>query len=299
VRAKDSGGAVDDSPATYAWVVDLVAPDTTILTTPPNPSSPTGEFTFTSSESGEQIITFECRVDSAAFASCPADYTTEPLGEGSHTFYVRARDAAGNVDATPASYTWVVHVPGLDAGVDAAPADTAVPDTAVILEDAGEPDALPDTSPALPDTSPPRDSADGPGPDAASPDSGRDVPPVSLDARADAPAADAVGLGDAIGDALGGDADAQDTRVIVVVEPPPSDASAAPDLAVLPPDTRPVLPDTAVPVVPSPDAPVVTNNWKVMGSGFCAVNPMRDSAPGLFTFLLVGAFGLLLRRRRR
>jgi len=29
-----------------------------------------------------------------------------------------------------------------------------------------------------------------------------------------------------------------------------------------------------------------------MGSGFCAVNPMRDSAPGLFTFLLVAGFAL-------
>jgi len=28
-----------------------------------------------------------------------------------------------------------------------------------------------------------------------------------------------------------------------------------------------------------------------MGGGFCAVSPMPDSAPGLFTFFLVAAFG--------
>ena len=68
-------------------------------------SSKSATFTFSSSEAGS---TFECSLDGAAFQSCasPKDYTA--LSNGSHTFRVRAKDAAGNVDASPASSTWKV-----------------------------------------------------------------------------------------------------------------------------------------------------------------------------------------------
>jgi hypothetical protein len=87
--------------------VDNTAPNTTIDSNPPavdNDSTPT--FTFSSSESGS---TFECRIDGGSWSSCASPHTVSPaLTEGSHTFDVRATDAAGNTDATPASYTWTV-----------------------------------------------------------------------------------------------------------------------------------------------------------------------------------------------
>jgi hypothetical protein len=48
------------------------------------------------------------RTQVASFASCtsPALYTG--LAAGSHTFDVRATDAAGNVDPSPATYVWNV-----------------------------------------------------------------------------------------------------------------------------------------------------------------------------------------------
>jgi hypothetical protein len=310
VRARDAGGNVDATPASYTWTVDLTPPDTTIVTNPANPTnSPTGDFTFSGTDAGGGAVTFECRIDSGVFAACPAAYTTPALTDGSHTLYVRAVDLAGNPDATPATYTWVVHLLGLDGSVvdtavpDSAVIDTAVIDTAVILADSAVPDTRPDS--AVPDLAivvSPDVRLDSPVADRA-PDLVPDASAVGIpDAEADG------GLGDALADVGGRDAVAKDTQVFPVVDSSPIDTTApnpVPDAEIVV-DTA--VPDAAVPVPPVPDAAVVPgppepsavlNNPKVMGGGFCAVNPMPNSAPGLFTFFLVAAFGLLISRRRR
>ena len=88
-------------------VCDTTPPETTIDTAPASPTNSTSAaFTYSSSETGSS---FECKLDLGTFASCPAagkSYTG--LGEGSHTFEVRATDAAGNTDASPASHTWTI-----------------------------------------------------------------------------------------------------------------------------------------------------------------------------------------------
>jgi hypothetical protein len=105
VRAVNSGVS-DPTPATYTWTIDTTAPETTITTHPANPSgSADVTFEFTSSESGS---TFECKLDSGTFAACTSPKTYTGLGLGSHTFEVRASDAVGHVDATPASFTWQI-----------------------------------------------------------------------------------------------------------------------------------------------------------------------------------------------
>ncbi len=68
VRAIDQAGNVDPNPASFNWVIDTIAPDTVISNAPITPStSDEAAFGFTSDESG---VTFECRLDGAAFASC-------------------------------------------------------------------------------------------------------------------------------------------------------------------------------------------------------------------------------------
>src|SRR6185437_10019078 len=62
-------------------------------------------FTFTASESGS---TFECKLDAAAWATCTSPKAYSGLATGSHTFSVRATDAAGNTDSTPATQTWTI-----------------------------------------------------------------------------------------------------------------------------------------------------------------------------------------------
>jgi hypothetical protein len=83
---------------------DTTAPDTTISQSPQPISGTSASFSFTATEAG----TFEGRLDGAAFAVLTSPHVLSGLGEGSHTFEVRARDAAGNVDATPATFTWAV-----------------------------------------------------------------------------------------------------------------------------------------------------------------------------------------------
>ncbi|HEX9696471.1 MAG TPA: hypothetical protein VGB64_09200, partial [Actinomycetota bacterium] len=104
-HATDGAGNVSDCSAAVTYVEDSTAPETTIASAPPlfsNSSSAT--FTFTASETAA----FACALDGGAFSACVTPVSYGGLPDGSHTFAVRATDAAGNVDATPASHTWIL-----------------------------------------------------------------------------------------------------------------------------------------------------------------------------------------------
>lgn len=114
VRAIDAVGNVDPSPASYNWTIDTVPPDTAITAGPSGIGSLTVDtvsFQFVSNEANN---TFECSLDGAAFAACVSGITYTDLASGAHSFQVRAKDAAGNLDPTPASRTWriVANNPG-------------------------------------------------------------------------------------------------------------------------------------------------------------------------------------------
>src|ERR687888_145135 len=57
---------------------------------------------------------FECSLDAVGFYPCTSPRTYDDLAPGSHTFRVRAIDAAGRVDLSPASLTWTVPAPTAD-----------------------------------------------------------------------------------------------------------------------------------------------------------------------------------------
>jgi large repetitive protein len=105
-------GAVES----YGWTVDnsladTTPPQTTLGSHPPDPSpGSTASFTYSSNEPGSS---FECSLDGVAFAACStAGITYSGLGSGPHSFQVRAIDAEGNVDPTPAGYSFQVVLPG-------------------------------------------------------------------------------------------------------------------------------------------------------------------------------------------
>ncbi|MFL5357615.1 Ig-like domain-containing protein, partial [Archangium sp.] len=118
VRATDAASNGSDL-ATVSFMVDATVPETTLGQTPSDPStSSSTTFTFSSNETGAG---FECSVDDAAFTACtsPATFT---LSDGQHTFQVRARDLAGNVDATPASFSWTLDTGAPDVTITEKPA---------------------------------------------------------------------------------------------------------------------------------------------------------------------------------
>lgn len=89
-------------------VADTAAPNTVILTGPDAVvMAISASFTFAASPA-DPGTTFECSLDGVDFAECNSPLTTAALVDGGHAFHVRAVDAAGNADPTPAMHAWTV-----------------------------------------------------------------------------------------------------------------------------------------------------------------------------------------------
>jgi hypothetical protein len=83
---------------------DTTAPDTRITSRTPRTSpARTIRFRFTSTEARSS---FRCSLDRRAWVPCRSPKVYRALARGLHEFRVRARDAAGNVDRTPATRVW-------------------------------------------------------------------------------------------------------------------------------------------------------------------------------------------------
>ncbi|MBI2061724.1 MAG: hypothetical protein HYT87_18440 [Nitrospirae bacterium] len=105
-RAVDTAGNNDSTPVTFTWSIDITPPDTAISVQPSAVSNQTSAyFEFSSPEVG---VTFQCALDAGAFGTCTSPYSQAALPAGAHTFKVRAVDAVGNADATPAEATWTI-----------------------------------------------------------------------------------------------------------------------------------------------------------------------------------------------
>jgi large repetitive protein len=104
VQARDAAGNTGPAGG-YDWVVDTVPPETTITAEPPAVSDSSASFAFTSSEAPSS---FACSLDGGASVPCASPQNYGGLGDGTHTFQVRATDLAGNTDPSPPSYAWQV-----------------------------------------------------------------------------------------------------------------------------------------------------------------------------------------------
>jgi Bacterial Ig domain/Calcineurin-like phosphoesterase len=101
--------AVDTSGNATTWtrpvIVDNRLPDTTMIKGPPGLTRVvTSSFWFRS----EPGSTFRCSLDAGPWTPCASPVTYDNLGSGVHVFRVRAKDAAGRRDPTPANHRWRV-----------------------------------------------------------------------------------------------------------------------------------------------------------------------------------------------
>jgi PKD domain/Bacterial Ig domain/Carboxypeptidase regulatory-like domain len=122
VQAIDTAGKTDPTPATRAWTVDALPPDTEILSGPKELSPEAfPEFTFGSDET---VSFYECSIDGEAYVHCPSPWRSARLTDGAHTISVRAVDLAGNVDPTPVKRSWSIDATPPETTIDSGPSGT-------------------------------------------------------------------------------------------------------------------------------------------------------------------------------
>ena len=116
VKATDGAGNVTTQ--SHSWTVDATPPTVTFGTVPGNPTKTTADaFSWSVSEAA----TVTCQVDAGSQVPCPSgSYTTPTLGEGPHTFTVRATDAATNTGSVV--YSWTIDTTPPKVGVYIGPA---------------------------------------------------------------------------------------------------------------------------------------------------------------------------------
>jgi hypothetical protein len=96
VRATNASS--ETSVASFTWTVDLTPPSTPDITS--GPSGTTGDPTPTFAFSAPDASGYVCGVDTPApVDACGSPFTTSPLTDGAHTFYVAALDSLGNTSA--------------------------------------------------------------------------------------------------------------------------------------------------------------------------------------------------------
>lgn len=103
VHVRDAAGNLGPA-AAATWVVDTVAPAAPTISARPTALTRQTEATIAFASSGDGEV--RCRLDGGSFAPCASPRTYTGLGDGGHTFAVKAVDGAGNESgADTASWT--------------------------------------------------------------------------------------------------------------------------------------------------------------------------------------------------
>lgn len=128
VQAVDGSSNTDATPDLYTWETaaapDTTPPDTAITGGPADGDTVGVLPSYAFNSPDDNTATFECSFDGGSYAPCTSPYQVAGgTSPGAHTFAVRAKDPAGNVDPTPSSR---------DFTYDPTPPDTTPPQTNII-----------------------------------------------------------------------------------------------------------------------------------------------------------------------
>ncbi len=113
VRATDAAG--NQTTKAYSWTVDLTAPAVKLSSnlvfsqTLPMTAENAAEIIIQAADNLPGPIAILCHLDNDAYAVCNPKLTSLP--DGSHTYYAKAIDAAGNA-STVATYSWTIDSSG-------------------------------------------------------------------------------------------------------------------------------------------------------------------------------------------
>ena len=111
VRAIDTHGNVDATPAEWEWEIGPMPSPVTITSGPAATTTATSaSFQFTADETSP---TFECSLDGGTFAPCASPKTYTGLALGPHTFQVRLLDPAFIAEPPVTTHEWTVQTAGL------------------------------------------------------------------------------------------------------------------------------------------------------------------------------------------
>ena len=120
VRAVDTSGNRDPTPASFSWTIATITPPTkTTITSAVDGNGATVQnggtttsssikIAFTVMQGSNPIAGFQCSLDNSPFSSCSNPAVFNNLVAGPHRFAVVAVDNIGNKDPNPASLGWTV-----------------------------------------------------------------------------------------------------------------------------------------------------------------------------------------------
>ncbi len=109
VRAVDTAGFVDATPAQYKWRVEGSGPLVEIQSGPALATTERqARFAFKATSLGDTEALYDCALDGGAYNRCTSPQEYNGLADSEHTFLVRAQAKSGGQAGSPSRYVWRV-----------------------------------------------------------------------------------------------------------------------------------------------------------------------------------------------